>query len=222
MEMHKPERRQAFLDPVREIIESDDFLKRGQKELAGISDKKDTLRHSQRIANCGYMLFEQFAGADNPLRKEMGLAVETCLLHDIGKTEVPSKYLTRPYGKFGPKDLRVVSEHAYRGYVYLKHKNRSPRVYYPVLLHHEFQKHDYPALGKELQEMKEVDIDNGRFLAILDVFDVYAFGRPHAKIAPLPPEQAKERLLEQFDLLEDEEIIIFLQSKIEEIKKLGI
>lgn len=207
-----------YFPEVRAIIESEKFLRDGQKELAGMSAKKDTLRHSQRMTNLGYLL----AKHRNFSEEETRLFVETCLLHDIGKTELPQKYLAKPSNKFSAKDLEIVGKHAHRGYIYLKHEGRDPRVFLPVLLHHQYQKKSYPAIGTQFKEIEDVDVDNSRLLAMLDVFDVYAFGRPLSKTDPLTRDQAEQKLKEQFDQPGDEEVIVFLFSQYEEVKDLNI
>lgn len=223
MEIYKPEKPKSkiYFSEVRAIIESDRFLTEEQEEFAGRGDKKDTLRHSQRITNLGYLLGKKKGFSSD----EIKLFVEACLLHDIGKTETPLKYLTRPSGKFGSKDMQVVKKHPRRGYEILKHHNRSPRVYYPVLLHHEFQEKPYPATNADLliklQKIEDIDIDNARLLAMLDVFDICAFGRPYVKIEPLTLGQVREKMMAQFTEEGDGEIIDFLISQYELIKELG-
>lgn len=208
-------RSKIYLPEVRAIIESDKFLRDGQKDLAGMSAKKDTLRHCQRMTNLGYLL----AKHRNFSEEEIKIFVEICLLHDIGKTEIPQKYLSKITGKFGPKDLKIVGVHAYRGYAYLKNRGRSPRVYNPVLLHHEFQENPYPAIGIQFKGIEDIDVDNARLLAMLDVFDRRIFGS--SNIPPQPREQAEEKLKEQFNQPGDEEVINFLFSQYEKIKELS-
>ncbi len=70
--------------------------------------------------------------------------------------------------------------------------------------------------------MEDIDIDNARLLAMLDVFDTRVFGRPYAKIEPQPRDEAEEKLKAQFDQPGDEEIINFLFSQYEEIRNLNI
>lgn len=205
-----------YLPEVRTIIENDKFLISGQKVLAGMSAKKDTLRHSQRMTNLGYLLAKHRSFSE----EEIKIFIETCLLHDIGKAEIPQKYLSKTTGKFGPKDLKIVGVHAYRGYACLKKKERSPRVYNPVLLHHEFQENPYPAIGVQFKGIEDIDVDNARLLAMMDVFDRRIFGS--SNIPPQPPEQAEEKLKEQFDQPGDAEIIAFLFLQCEKIKNLNI
>jgi len=208
-------RPKTYLPEVRAIIESDKFLISGQKVLAGMSAKKDTLRHSQRMTNLGYTL----ARHRNFSEEEIKIFIETCLLHDIGKAEIPQKYLSKTTGKFGPKDLKIVGVHAYRGYACLKNRERSPRVYNPVLLHHEFQENPYPAIGVQFKDIEDIDVDNARLLAMLDVFDRRVFGS--SNIPPLSRDQAEEKLNEQFNQPGDEEVINFLFDQYETIKELS-
>ncbi len=214
-EKSKPE---IYLPEVRAIIERDRFLLDGQKALASMSDKRDTLHHSERITNLGYLL----AKHHNFSKEETRLFVEICLLHDIGKTEVSRKHLTKPFGKFGPKDFEAVKKHPRYGYSYLKHEGRSPRVYNSVLLHHQFQPDPYPKIGAEFKEIKDEDVDNARLLAMLDVFDTRVFGRSYAKIQPQPRDIAEEELKKQFDQPADKEVIDFLFLQSEKIRSLYI
>lgn len=224
MEIPNPEKPKPkiYLPEVRAIIQADNFLIKSQKDLAGKGDKKETLFHSQRMTNLGYLLAKRQNFSD----EEIKYFVETCLEHDIGKIGLPLKFITKPFGKFDIiKDLRVVQRHAVMGYRYLKHEGRSPRVCNPILVHHEFQELPYPDTNaymlKLMEEMEDVDVDNGRLLAMVDVFDTLRFGRPSVKIVPLVPEQAEKTLLKQFSQSGDEEIISFLMSQYEKIKDLS-
>jgi HD-GYP domain-containing protein (c-di-GMP phosphodiesterase class II) len=214
-----------YLPEVRAVIESinsesEDFLKKRQKDLAGMSAKKDTLRHSQRITNLGYLLAKE----RNFSEEEIKFFVEICLLHDLGKIQLPQKYLARPFGKFSAKDLEVVRKHSIQGYAHLKQEKRSPRVYNPILIHHEFQEQPYPdtkaSVLKLMENMEDIDVDNARLLAIIDVFDRRVFGS--SNIPPLPREQAEKELKKQFDQPGDEEVINFLFLQYEEIRNLNI
>ena len=225
-ELERP-RPKIYLLEVRSIIEiinnegrdkNKDFLKQREKDLASMSEKKETLHHSQRMTNLGYLLAKKKNFSD----EETKFFVEACLLHDIGKTEVARKHTARFSDKFSPKDLEAIKKHPRAGYSYLKHEGRSPHVYNPVLLHHLFQEKPYPKIGIEFQGMDDdVDIDNARLLAMIDVFDTLVFGRPYVKIFPLPLDRAEEKLKAQFNQPGDEEGINFLFSQYETIKGLS-
>lgn len=209
-----------YLFEVRQIIKQDCFLKKREKDIAAMPDKGDTLYHSQRTANLGYLLAKERQFSDEDIK----FFVEACLEHDIGKTELPMKYPTRPSDKFSEKDFKVLQKHAIQGHMYLKREGRSPRVYNPVLLHHEFQQRAYPNMDARLlrllRDMEDVDIDNARLLAMLDVFDTITFGRPYVRIEPLSPMRAEIILKKQFNECGDEEVIAFLFEQFASIKKL--
>jgi HD-GYP domain-containing protein (c-di-GMP phosphodiesterase class II) len=223
LENFNPEKSKSkiYLPKVRAIIESDPagFLKKREKDLAGMSAKKDTLRHSQRMTNLGYLLAKERNFSEEAIK----IFVEICLLHDIGKIQLPQKYLARPFGKFSAKDLEVVRKHSIQGYAHLKQEKRSPRVYNPILIHHEFQEQPYPDTKayvlKLMENMEDIDVDNARLLAMLDVFDRRVFGS--SNIPPQSREQAKEKLKEQFNQPGDEEVINFLFDQYEKIKELS-
>ena len=205
---------------MKEIIKSDPFLREGERQLASMSDKKDTLRHSRRMANLGWLL----AGKLEYSPEETRFFVEACIFHDIGKTEIAAKYITRLSKRFTEKDLRAIKKHAYRGYKMLKEAGRSPRVYFPVLLHHEFQERPYPEIGgaliQKLGEVEDIDIDNAQYLAMIDVFDTLAFGREYVGIKPHSLEEARRELNRLFHSAGDAERIDFLISSCEKIKEL--
>lgn len=214
MEIHKPEKQSVYLDPVREIIESDIFFKWALGQMEGINDEKNTLQHSQRIANLGYLLAKHLKF---PKRKVYDF-VEACLVHDIGKIKMPASILVKPGKEFTDEDRKIISGHAREGKEILKTQGRSPRVYNMALLHHEFQEKYYPEIGIEAADFEDEDVDNARLLAMIDVFDRYAFGA--ANIKPLPQDEWKPSLLKQFSEKGDEETIDFLISQYEMIKGL--
>lgn len=222
-------RSKIYLPEVRAIIEvinneSEDFLKKREKDLASMADKKDTLYHSRRTTNLGYLLAKErkFSEEGNKL------FVETCFSHDVGKLKLPIRSITKPSSKFELKDLKKIEKHSILGYLYLKQEKRSPRVYNPILIHHEFQKRPYPdtkaSMLRILGAMEDIDVDNGRLLAILDNFETSAFGRSYTNIKPMSSlDRVKEWIQVEagFNQAGDEEIIDFLCSQYETIKELN-
>lgn len=174
------------------------------------------------MANLGFLLAKKLDYSD----EESRLFVEACLLHDIGKTKLPRRYLGKPSKKFSEKDFNVIREHSRLGYKYLKDEGRSPRVYNPVLIHHEFQKRSYPetsgSIIRILGAMDDIDIDNGRLLAIIDNFDTQAFGRAYVDIEPSSLDKVKKWIQVEagFNQAGDEEIINFLCDQYEAVKGL--
>jgi len=207
-----------YLPEVREILENNVFLKWGLQQSEGINDGGNTLRHTQRVTNCGYLLAKHLAEKNNLSSEDIELFVEICLLHDIGKIKTPTSILTKPWKEFTEDDRKIVSEHVREGKKILKMQGCSPRVYNPVLLHHEFQEKSYPEIDIEAADFEDEDIDNAKLLAIIDVFDRLAFGA--SNIPPIPLNEASEKLKKQFKTEGDAEIIDFLISQYETIKDL--
>ncbi len=212
LEQPKPK---IYLPEVREFIVNDSFLKWGIEQLKEIDDDGNTLRHSQRITNLGYRLAKKLNFSEE---KEYDF-LEACLLHDIGKISTPASILMKPHDEFTDEDMEVVRKHPREGKEILEMQGRSPRVCNAVLLHHEFQKKSYPALGAEYREIEDIDVDNARLLAMLDVFDTVVFGRQN--IEPVPEEMRKITWMKQFDQKGDEEIIDFFLSQYETINNLS-
>lgn len=223
MEMPNPEKPKPkiYLPEVRAIIESDGFLTEVSQRLEKIGDEENTLRHSQRIANLGYLLANHLK-----LPKERAQNFfKACFAHDIGKTKTPVEILKKPGKDFTDEDWEIIKKHPRDGKEILKEMLKEeefgPRVYNPVLLHHDFQERDYPAIGIEATDFddEDVDIDNARLLAMVDVFDRCAFGSTNIK--PLSENKIEQRMAEQFNLVGDKEIISFLMDQYEIIKGLN-
>jgi putative nucleotidyltransferase with HDIG domain len=237
MEILKPEKFKSdkFLPEVqailKEIIEIDkkttdpdknkNFLPDSLMMLSDLSEKKNTLRHSQRVTNLGYLLAKKLNFSEEEIRD----FVEACLLHDIGKKDIPRRVLSPPDGKFNDDDRREMDKHPMHSYKYLRWAGRSPRVYYPVLFHHESQLRAYPKTNavflKALDGTEDRDVDNGELLAMIDFFETMAFGRPYVKLPPAPLEMVRKSLTELFHKPGDPEKIEFLIRQYETVKKLG-
>jgi len=234
MEIYRPEKfkSSAYLPEVQAVLaavierdknnpEAKNFLPNSLKIISDLSDKKDTLRHSQRMTNLGYLLAKKL----NFSKEEVEFFVEACLLHDVGKKDIAWKHRARLSEKFSKVDRREMKKHPKYSYQYLRWAGRSPRVYYPVYLHHAFQEDPYPETKadflKSLDGLEDKDVDNARLLAMLDVFDIMAFGRPYVRISPIPLEDARQKLAELFGEAGDGEMIEFLVGQYERIRELG-
>lgn len=214
MEIYNPERKRPkiYLPETRKILEGDVYLKWALRMLEEINDEGDTLRHSQRTANLGFLLARHL----NYSKEEIEFFAEVNVLHDIGKIEVDSSILTKPSDIFSDEDMKKVSQHALDGYGIVE--SRNPRAAKIILLHHEFQARPYPKIDIEALNIPPEDIELARRLAIIDVFDTCAFGRQNIKSLPLA--QCKAKLMQQFKQKGDEELIDFLMSQYETIKEL--
>ena len=206
------EKSRTYLPEVRVILENDIYLKWALRMLEEINDKGNTLQHSQRMANLGFLLARHL----NYLKEETEFFVEVNVLHDIGKIEIDSSILTKPSDIFSEEDLKKVSQHALDGFGIVE--RRDPRAAHIILIHHEFQEKPYPKIDIKTLSLPKKDMEIARLLAMIDVFDRCAFGATNIK--PLPLAQCKARLMEQFKQEGDEEIIDFLISKYETVKEL--
>lgn len=213
MEIYKEkEKSRTYLPEVRVILENDVYLKWALRMLEEINDKGNTLRHSQRMTNLGFLLARHL----NYSKEETEFFIEVNVLHDIGKIEVDSSILTKPSDIFSEEDLKKVSQHALNGYGIVE--NRNQRAAKIILIHHEFQVKPYPNIDIKALNMPPEDTELARRLAMIDVFDTCAFGRQNIK--PVPLTQCREILMKQFEQKGDEEIIDFLINKYDNIKEL--
>jgi hypothetical protein len=209
---------------VRQMIGRSTFLLSCQKMLADIGDKNETLHHSQRAANCCFLLAKHCGLPE----EQAGWFTVAGLVHDIGKAKLPLKHLARLYTKFSVRDRKILKLHPKLGYIFLKHEMRkkedSFRVYNPVFAHHLYQKDSYPdtkgTVLRILGTFDDLDFDNARRLAMVDVADTCLFGRPSINMCPSPPDQVRKILIEQFQTPEDKSLIDFLISQYPSIKNL--
>lgn len=217
-----------YFPEVRQIIGGSAFLLSCQKVLADIGDKGETRRHSQRAANFGFLL----TGHCRLPEEQTRWFIKACFLHDIGKAKLALKHLFKLYVKFGPRDRKVLKLHPILGYIFLKHemyemrkKEDSFRVYNPVFAHHLSQKDPYPdtkgTVLKILGTFDDLDLDNARRLAMVDVADTLLFGRPSIHMHSRTREYTREALVEQFQAPGEEELIDFLISQYPKIKNLS-
>jgi len=115
------------------------------------------------------------------IAREMGLSEEAVeglrlagLLHDIGKINIPLRYLTKP-GKLDRDEWAIMREHPRTGFDILKNLNFPWPIAEMVLQHHErMDGTGYPTglSGKDI--MLEA-----RIMAVADVIDAMASHRPY-------------------------------------------
>lgn len=94
------------------------------------------------------------------------------LLHDIGKSQIPSEIINKP-GHLTESEYALVKQHTTLGYEMLKNHNLSPRIKSIVLTHHErCDGSGYP-MG-----LTGSDIDDySNIVAIADVYDAMTANR---------------------------------------------
>jgi PAS domain S-box-containing protein/putative nucleotidyltransferase with HDIG domain len=147
---------QGTLDVIEQIVEASDPYTSG---------------HQRRVA--------QLAVA---IGREMGLPEESCIslvrtaavIHDIGKTTVPSEILSKP-GRLTPEEFGLVKTHSQVGYEIIKRARLPDPVAEVVLQHHErLDGSGYP------QGLSGDDIlPEAQILAVADVVEAMFSHRPY-------------------------------------------
>jgi HD-GYP domain-containing protein (c-di-GMP phosphodiesterase class II) len=97
------------------------------------------------------------------------------MLHDIGKSAIPSEILNKQ-GKLDDREFCIIQSHVYEGEKLLKENSRMPQESLPaVIQHHEkISGRGYPARLAE----KEIMLF-GRITAIADCYDAMTTTRPY-------------------------------------------
>lgn len=126
-------------------------------------------------------------------QEKVRLLVQAGLLHDIGKTKVPTEILNKP-GKLTPQEFEEIKKHSVYGYRILeKVPSISKDVLAAVLMHHE--KEDgtgYPTglSGDKINSLAKI-------VAVADIFDAMTSNRVYKE---------KESPFEVFQLMEETSI----------------
>lgn len=106
--------------------------------------------------------------------KEIALAQQCGLFHDIGKLTIPNEIISKP-GKLTPEEFKIMQTHVTAGYDILKKFNVNPHVLNATLQHH--QKCDgtgYPA------PFEPGNIDPyAKLISIVDIYDAITSERSY-------------------------------------------
>ena len=111
---------------------------------------------------------------------EISLLTVGALLHDIGKTKIPTEILDKP-GKLNEEEFSIIKNHTIYGYELIKNTvGASPRIALIALQHHEREDgKGYPS------GVKESAIEYlSKIVAIADVFHAMASDRVYHKAKP--------------------------------------
>lgn len=126
-----------------------------------------------------------------------------CLLHDLGKTSVPSWILNKP-GKLTEEEYKQIQKHPYDGYKRYTESmadvdSKSASI---ILNHHEkYDGSGYPhgISGDKIGEMETI-------CAIADVYNAITTDRVYRKA--LPPHEAYEMIMASGNFMFNERIVI--------------
>ena len=130
-----------------------------------------TFKHSVDVATISMIVAKQQGMNSNQIR-EIGVAG---LLHDIGKTKVPTNILNKP-GKLNNQEFEIMKQHSLFGYQMVKDRpDVSEEVSLTILEHHEkINGSGYP-MGITLAQI----CPYARILTISDIYDALVTERPY-------------------------------------------
>jgi HD-GYP domain-containing protein (c-di-GMP phosphodiesterase class II) len=137
--------------------------------LLEIHDKY-TKNHSQNVAN----ISREIAKAMGLSKDEVSKIYFAGLVHDIGKTIIPSKILNKK-GKLSDEEFDLIKKHSYYGYESLSKIEALSSIAELVLYHHE----RVDGKGYPCQKIQN-DIPLGsRILCVADAYDAMVNNRPY-------------------------------------------
>ncbi|MFS0820457.1 HD-GYP domain-containing protein [Bacillus sp. 1P02SD] len=152
-----------------------------------------TRGHSERVAKYAMVLAKELGAFSQDELKSFNYA---CLLHDIGKVNIPDSILMKP-SKLTNEEYEIIKTHPVVGEEAVKSVEGLGSSLSIIRSHHErWDGKGYP------DQLKEIDIPlNARVTAIADAFDAMTSSRSYR--GALPVEEAYNRILEgagtQFD-----------------------
>ncbi|WP_077369056.1 HD-GYP domain-containing protein [Anaerosalibacter sp. Marseille-P3206] len=127
------------------------------------SEDNDTYKHSLNVAFYSFLIAKWIGLNENEMEK----VVIAGLLHDIGKSKIPSEIINKK-GKLTPEEFEVVKTHSSIGYeMSATILNINEDVRHAILLHHERvdgSGYPYGLKGEEINIFAKI-------LAIADVYD---------------------------------------------------
>ncbi len=136
-----------------------------------------TFKHSVDVAMISMIIGKRHGLSRDEIR-EIGVAG---LLHDMGKSKIPTEILNKP-GKLTEEEFALMKRHPYDGYQILKDRGGfSNAVLAGVLQHHE----KINASGYPMGVTKDQIHLFGRLIAVADIFDALVTKRPYKDAFPM-------------------------------------
>lgn len=134
----------------------------------------DTYRHSYRVGVRSAQLGMMYG-----IEKKYHYLVVACgLLHDIGKTGVPSTYLDKN-GTLTAEEQEIMKRHPVHGFMLLKSDHRVPKeVLRSVVSHHTWQHCKYP---EHVPALGGISRDIAQIVALADCYDALTSERAYKR-----------------------------------------
>ncbi|MBO5372929.1 MAG: HD-GYP domain-containing protein [Lachnospiraceae bacterium] len=163
-----------------------------------------TFKHSVDVATMAMIIAKQYGLSEKEIY-EIGIAG---LLHDIGKTQIPSEILNKA-GRLTEEEFGIMKKHALFGYTILKEKSEiSNPVLMGVLQHHE----KLNGQGYPMGVPEEKIFTYAKIISMADIYDALVTERSYKKA--FSPRDAVEMIMAMTDELDIEVMRSFLNSVI--------
>lgn len=140
--------------------------------LAAVTELRDpyTMGHQRRVADLSGTIAERMGLSPEQVQE----TIRAALVHDIGKINVPSEYLSKP-GKLTHQEFAIITEHARTGAELLEKIDLPWHLANIVAQHHErLDGSGYPE-GLKGEEI----LLPARIIAVADVVEAMASHRPY-------------------------------------------
>lgn len=163
-----------------------------------------TFKHSVDVASIAMVVAKQSGMSE----KEVCRVGVAGLLHDLGKSEIPTEILNKP-SRLTEEEFEIMKTHPVRGYNMLKEKpGLAPEILMGVLQHHEKMGGNGYPLGLSAAKISPY----AKILAVADIYDALVTERPYKK--GFSPRDAVEMIMAMTGDLDVEVIRMFLSSVI--------
>ncbi len=166
--------------------------------MAAVIEIRDphTAGHQRRVAQLSAAIAEELGLSEDRIR---GLHM-ACIVHDIGKVQVPAEILNKP-ARLTEPEFDLIKTHPSAGYEILKHLDFPWPVAQIVLQHHERMNGSGYPLG-----ISDGDILlEARILGVADVVEAMVSHRPYRP--PLGIDQALEEISRNSGILYDSRVV---------------
>ncbi len=140
--------------------------------LLKVSDEY-TFKHSVDVATMAMIIGKKYGLTDKEIHK-LGVAG---LLHDVGKSRIPSELLNKP-GALTDREYELMKQHSLLGFEILKKRNAfSDEILRGVLQHHEKMNGKGYPLGVKADKIHKY----ARIISVADVYDALVTERSYKK-----------------------------------------